>query len=505
MSHMRSADASFGLRLLLPCALVLAAAACTRRAPAASSTTAKATATETATSSEPRVVVSVDGKPFDAREADISLNPCKGETPGNVLGVSEQSEAPQRVAAFLGKLRDPDPKTRACAARQLGYLGADAREALPHIIRQMREDEHNGVRANLTDALWAIGPDTKATVDEWLAAIRADDSEVRLYGAFALGYYKPHPARQKEIVGALAAATRDKDDGVRWMAVRGLARLGPSAAEAVPDLLAVVLDEKDPLRSLAAIALGNIGPEAERAAPDLLKAFHTAKEYDFYSACAMALGKLGPSVVPLLAKEMKTNQALRTLDVLSHLRPHGAPLVIEALRAKSKQVRAKALEIIWFFGDAAAPAVPLLAEDLRRGDKETRKDAAVALHALGPLAKSAAPSLLAALGDEDDLVQCYAAKTLGEMGAVGASAVPELQRLMALPDDGSINLAQRCAAEALLQMGPETKALVPPEMIKKVEEYNALREKVAVLGPEEDKTKPKPKEKQATAPPESVW
>lgn len=442
----------------------------------------------------------MDGKTVDDHETTISLNPCKGETPGDVLGVSEQGEAPKRVAAFVGKLRDADPKARACAARQLGYMGAEARDALPHIIRRMGEEEHDGVGVNLSEALWAIGPDTRATADEWLESLRAEDAEVHFYAAFALGYYRPHPARQKQVVGALAAATRDEDGGVRWMAVRGLMRLGPGAADAVPDLLALMLDEKNPSRHLAALAIGNIGPQAEGAASELLKVLYTTQDFTLFTSASLALGRIGPAVVPLLAKDIKTDKALRALDVLQHLAPHGAPLVVEALRSKNKEVRAKALDIVWQYGPAAEPAVPLLAKELKDDEKDLRQDAAHALYILGPVAKAAAPALMAALGDEDDLVQCYAAQALGGVGPEGTPAVPELRRLMSLPVNGERDMPQRCAAQALMQMGPETRALVPPEMAKRVEEFNAL---MADIGADRhvDETRPKPKGKKEAAAP----
>lgn len=98
----------------------------------------------------------MDGKTVDDRDITISLNPCKDETPGDVLGVSEKGATPQSVTAFITKLRDPDPKARACAARQLGYFGAEAKDALPHIVKRMREEEHDGVSVNLSQALWAV-------------------------------------------------------------------------------------------------------------------------------------------------------------------------------------------------------------------------------------------------------------------------------------------------------------------------------------------------------------
>jgi HEAT repeat protein len=232
----------------------------------------------------------------------------------------------------------------------------------------------------------------------------------------------------------------------------------------------------------------------------LLKVVYTTRDYTLYTSATIALGRIGPAVVPLLAKDLKTDKALRVLDVLQHLKPDGAPLVVEALQMKDKKVRGKALNIIWQFGAAAEPAVPLLVKELKDDDKDLRQGAAYALYILGPVAKAAAPALMAALGDVDDLVQCYAAQALGGVGPEGVSAVPELRRLMSLPIEGERDVPQRCAAEALMKMGPETRSLVPPEMAKRVEEFNAS---VADIGADYrvDETRPKPKEKKEEAAP----
>lgn len=207
------------------------------------------------------VVTEIGPKIPDIREDPeiiIFSQPCKGETPGNVLGVSEQADTKTRVRGFIGKLRDSNPKTRACAIRQLGYLGNDATSALPYVLTLFREDPNDGVRTNATGALWEIGPDSTITVEEHLELIDNQDVYVRLYAAFVLGYFKPVSSQEKAVIQALTHAVRDQDNTVRWVALKGLARLGPLAGAAVPVLLEL-LDDKDPaIRSAAVTTLGYI-------------------------------------------------------------------------------------------------------------------------------------------------------------------------------------------------------------------------------------------------------
>ena len=492
------------LKLILLSALFasgLLNAGCARENPDAQNGETAVGAQAAAATTVTKATVLVDGRPVD-QEVMISLYPCKGETPGNVLGVSEQQEVAKRVAGFVAKLRDPAPKARACAARQLGYLGPEAQEALPHLLKLVREEENADVRGNVSEALWGVGPGSGLDVDELLASIKSPDVEVRFYSAFALGYYRPHPAREKETAGALAAAAGDEDGGVRRMAVRGLARLGPAARDAVPALVDMLLDEKGELRHLAALALGNVGPEAEGAAPALLRVVYTTQDFMLYTSAAIALGRIGPAVLPQLAHDLKTDRVLRALDVLGHLNADGArPLVVEALRNKDRGVRRKAVNLIWVNGLGSESAVPLLVKELKGGDKDLRWEAAVALGATGRAAEAAVPDLTAALDDEDRLVRCHAAEALGKIGPAAALAVPELRRLMALPVEHEFAIPQRCAAKALIIMGPETKALVPAEMVKKVEEWEADLGG-GVSDWRVDETRPRAKEgKERAAPP----
>jgi HEAT repeat protein len=435
-------------------------------------------------------------------EFTIIFNPCKGEAPGNVLGVSEQSKVADRVAAFVAKLGEPDLKTRACAARQLGYIGPEATAALPDLIRLMHDETNHGVWRHVEGALWAIGPtridpglkDSKSYLADLVELSRTPDVYVRLYATFTLGYYKPLN-NQRVIVEALISGTKDQDGIVRWMALKGLNRLGPIARDAVPALIQVLQTKNKGSQVQATLALGSIGPEATAAVPVLLNQLY-GDDYDLTLFAAITLGQIGPVILPLLEAEINTHP-FQILKVLEHLGPSGAPVVIAALRMQNKEVRKEAIEVAGSLGAAAEPAVPLLADALKDQDENIRDAAANALGHLGPLARTAVPALTAALNNKASWTQCTAARALGTIGPDAKSAVPDLVRLMNLPIRNNNDVPQRCAAEGLIKMSLETKALVAADMIKRIEAYQSNSSFSSPLfQPDETRPKPKPKPKE---------
>jgi HEAT repeat protein len=448
------------------------------------------------TVSEPTLAAKdVSSAAAQEREWDITSDPCKGEQPGNVLGISEQADVPGRVTAFVRKLSDEDPKTRSCAARQLGYLGPQATEATPFLIKMFHDEKHQGVETNVTKALWDIGPDRKSDVQEWLVLIKDEDKYIRLYAAFALGYYKPLVLR-KEIVQALTAATHDDDVTVARMAVRGLTRLGPIARTAVPRLIEILKAKDNPLGAEALYALGRIGPDAIGAVPEMLRILYLTKNYSVYLNAAMGLGNIGPRILPLLESEFKSHP-FQILEVVQYLGAAGTPLIVEALKTKDNELRKQAMKVLRSLGPDAESAVPALIKGLEDRDAEMRQEAARALKSIGPRAEAAVPGLTLRLNDKDALVQCWSADALGSIGSAAKPAIPNLQRLMNLKTEGRVDIPHICAAEALLRMGHEAAALVPPEMIKRLEEHAEMMNKLSLFEPDDptQPAKPKPKTK----------
>ncbi len=436
-------------------------------------------------------------------ETTIFIEPCKGEQPGNVLGISEEAETRERVAAFTSKLRESNPKTRACAAKQLGYLGPDAKDAVPDLIQLIYDEKNDNVWIHLEDALWAIGPgrtagdlnESKFNRSELLELIKSPNVYSRFYAVFALSYYKPI-SDQKAIVQALISATNDQDGIVRWMAVKGLGRLAPIAREAVPVLIQILRTGDQPMQVQSTIALGKIGPDAAEAVPALLEHLY-GDDDQLYIYASITLASIGPIILPLMKDEIK-RQPFRVLNVLSELGAVGAPLVIEAMRMPNKEVRKKAIDIIKWFGVAAEPAVPLLIKALKDSDEDIRREAASALETLGPIAKTAVPALISALNNS--LIPCQAAQALGAIGPAAKPAVPKLVRLMKTRTKPDRDRPQICAAKVLMKMSAETKALVPASMIKRVEEWDALVMSTIPPLRAPDPTKPKPKTKDKPPP-----
>jgi len=131
------------------------------------------------------------------------------------------------------------------AARALGRIGPAARSALPFLRTAL-------MTAKLSEA---TGRGREAAAEAVRAILAPGDPDLAAYA--------------NRLAGALGHA----DPFVRVEAARGLRELGPSAAQAVPELRRALRREPAPkIRALAAEALGAIGPKARPALEDLRKA-----------------------------------------------------------------------------------------------------------------------------------------------------------------------------------------------------------------------------------------
>ena len=174
----------------------------------------------------------------------------------------------------LQVLKDVEIDVRLHAARALGRIGPEAREAIPPLVETLN-DENSDLRAEAAEALGGIG---QATEDVVLALNEALNE--------TMGIWYPSPREQ---------------------IVRALGKLGPEAMVAVPALISVLKDSPRLFeRQQSAMALGRIGQPAKIAVPALAKTMRQKNTFqDLGQYSADALSRIGKAAVPYLIQALK--------------------------------------------------------------------------------------------------------------------------------------------------------------------------------------------------------
>jgi HEAT repeat protein len=215
----------------------------------------------------------------------------------------------------------------------------------------------------------------------------------------------------------------------RVEAVTTLAKLGPRAAGAVPELM-VQLDklndpETTPLREAIVKTLGSIGSPARVAIPTMTR--HVGRDFDLD-----------------LAIRRSTNQILVSGDddVLT---------LVQLLRSREDGQRLPAATSLGKLGPAARAAVPELAAVLADPAGDVRRTALAAIKSIqGTVATAdAAGVFVLDLQSPEEDVRYQAAKNLGRLGRDARQAIHPLQPLLADPSPD----VRRAAAEALGRIG----------------------------------------------------
>jgi HEAT repeat protein len=157
--------------------------------------------------------------------------------------------------------KSPDSFTRSLAISALGSIGPEAKKATPTLIKSALQDNYIAARRNAIQAIAAIEPDA---LSELFAKVRKhNDEKTRqaIYGALMgqVGKKTFGPAMPaKLVVPHLIEATKDTSANVRFVALQGLANLGPDAKDAVPAVTALVDDSDPRVRNQAKTTLQRI-------------------------------------------------------------------------------------------------------------------------------------------------------------------------------------------------------------------------------------------------------
>lgn len=307
--------------------------------------------------------------------------------------------------ALTAVLDSPDTAVRSAAAFALGRMrGAGADAAL-----EKASADADPFLAGI--ASWArarIHPDDKDLVSKSLAilstSLDGDRPNTKIAALEALSDLTGSldDADETALSGRFVALLEDQHPGVRGAAAAALARLGPTAVDALEkalsnpavrtvalellaaagsnakpavDALAASLGDADPaVRGDAALALAAVGGDAAEAVPALATLIDGAAAEDPTKYAAVyALGRIGPAAKTVAAKLRSfvsgDDPMLATVAAWALLKiepdnkeqiPTAVPLLRKALRSENDNVRLQAVLALGELGTAAQSAVPML-------------------------------------------------------------------------------------------------------------------------------------------------
>lgn len=374
-------------------------------------------------------------------------------------------KAKAAVPALVEVLSDDRPEIQTQALLALGKIGPDAASAVTKIAGSIKA-EQPAVQYAAAFALGSIGAAEGA--DGLKAAGKSDDPMLKTLSAWGLAKISPNNAvLVKQAAEQLAASLKSNDQHVRAAAARGLADLKPDPAIVGPPLVAalsdidpevrgniveaisglgakvvpnVVTGLKNPiLRDASAAILARIGPDAKAALPQLVAALDDATSTgqssadEFHAEVLMAIAAVGPNDLAKNAAIVKKCLAL--------------------LKSDNEVVQRRATYVLGKVGAGAKSATAALRGQLSSDDESLRMITLWALLQITPedqqVVKAAVPGLTKALADERPLVRLEAALALGKIGPKAAAAKSALESL----GDDSDEAVRRAAAEALKQIG----------------------------------------------------
>jgi len=338
------------------------------------------------------------------------------------------------VPRIIKILEAPDPTAmmslRTTAAQTLGKIGPAAASAAPLLVAAMSDkgDIHGFLGQAAVEALGQLGP-AAAGASADLAKIIIDKSnppKTRTAATRALGMIG-EPADL--VVTALRQAMQDAPNTlIAREAIDGLARLGPKAKDAIPDII-VALDTKAVgYRGLQ--ALGRMGPEAVPALAELTKRLtHADVRHRTYAA--EALGLIGPKVKATIPSLVAAFKPLKADD------PSRVAIVVAIARIEGYPSR----------------AVPFLQKSIKSPTPAVASAAFTALGELGEKSRGALGDLviLAEGTDTEPGGKAWLAiEALGNMGTVSQAAMPYLVKIIKARKESRRNPTQplRLAAVA---------------------------------------------------------
>ncbi|NLY00226.1 MAG: sigma-70 family RNA polymerase sigma factor [Rhodopirellula sp.] len=251
----------------------------------------------------------------------------------------------EAISALKEIFRDPDTIVVAIALAGLVDFGPDAQWAVADLISLLSHKDRC-VRRDAAEVLGSIGPDATSAVPSLTLLLGASsDWDVRTHAARSLGQIARGAKEAVQALAKLLADPRGDARDLRCIALNSLARIGPAARLAVPDVATLLSSDQPRLASAAALALGRIGTPSDSDLRHLLQqCLSTDCRPGVQAAAASSLATLG--------HDLSSN-----LDVVTRLLNSFPPSVLDADTGNTYH-QSLALDVLGHLGPAAAKTLP---------------------------------------------------------------------------------------------------------------------------------------------------
>jgi HEAT repeat protein len=310
-------------------------------------------------------------------------------------------------------LADPNLHVRLHAMQALAEFGKRADDILPAAIYLLKDSDFR-VRTAAAKVVGSFGTAAVSATEPLVAGLRDAEIDAAVAAAWALGRIDA-----KTAVPALVRAFKHGEGDLPYVAADVLADLAPSSNKLVT-VLATALGKTDyEKRVHAARALARMGPSAALAVPALMQAY--SEEDSYASACATPLLRAQVRLESAVALAIIEGKFGLAADVLREsLPPPLGTATKEALRGDA-----------WCFWDDVLDALRRLGSGIitplvfqLNNEEDCGPFAAWALGQLGETAKPAAAALENALSRAQPLVRCLAACSLWKIQPAPDQVVP---------------------------------------------------------------------------------
>ncbi len=298
------------------------------------------------------------------------------------------------VDQWIKEIGSKDPSKREAAVRAIVAFGPEhAAKAAPALIAEVKRGTgfspiDFGVRNTIASALGPI-----------------------------LAENKHDPKVIKDGIVQLKRLMSDNQIVIRFRAAQSLARLGPQAMEALPEVISL---SKEPTswetRQTAAIALASLSMDLKTTPrPEVIMNLSRLLEDPAFQVRMSAV----QAFVAMPAPADPTTKAV----ILGKLRN---------MTLKDPETNVKIWANMGIMGveQGVRPDLVLaIAKYCKDEDAIVRTQAATALGSIGPKAQPALSTLIVMIGDEDPTTQAAGIWALGQLESAATSAVPQLEKI----------------------------------------------------------------------------